>query len=133
MLLAASLDLLRRKSERKRKVAVKWRLLTANNCSEKEREPLSIVVTLLYEQFGPIKFIGNNTDLVPEMVYGRSADHLDFFRMHCIVLTVRSKIVCRRIIRIFGEDIAELLLIATNEREQKRDTARCEKNYSSCY
>ncbi|XP_051148274.1 increased DNA methylation 1-like [Andrographis paniculata] len=116
----ASLDILRRKSEQKGKVAVKWSLLSGSNCSGKAKERLSNVVTLLHEQFGEIKLIGKGIDLVPEMVYGKSVDYLDFFGMHCIVLTVKSNIVCAGIIRIFGEDIAELPLIATKDEEKNK-------------
>ncbi|KAI7991110.1 Increased DNA methylation 1, partial [Camellia lanceoleosa] len=49
-------------------------------------------------------------DLIPKMVYGRNVRDQEFGGIYCAILLVNSTIVSAGIIRIFGEEVAELPL-----------------------
>ncbi|KAM0063821.1 putative ABC-type phosphate transporter [Helianthus debilis subsp. tardiflorus] len=69
------------------------------------------------DRFDPIAdSTTSRLDLIPHMVYGRSLKQQDYGEMYCATLTVNSKIVC--VGRIFGQDVAEIPLVATSSECQ---------------
>ncbi|KAL2239881.1 UNVERIFIED_CONTAM: Increased DNA methylation 1 [Sesamum indicum] len=73
----------------------------------------------LKDRFDPIADASTGRlDLIPHMVYGRHFKDQDFCGMYCAVLMVNSVVVSAGIFRIFGEEVAELPLVATRSECQ---------------
>ncbi|KAI3989608.1 hypothetical protein MKX01_036217, partial [Papaver californicum] len=72
------------------------------------------------DHFDPIIDSKTGRDLIPAMVFGRVIRDQDFGGMYCVVLTSNSIVVSAAILRIFGQKIAELPLVATSSEVQGR-------------
>ncbi|PPD90040.1 hypothetical protein GOBAR_DD13036 [Gossypium barbadense] len=70
--------------------------------------------SLLDECFNPIVDATTGRDLIPCMVYGRNLKGQEYGGMYCAVLTINSFVVSAGIIRVFGQEIAEIPLVATS-------------------
>ncbi|XP_073144410.1 uncharacterized protein [Henckelia pumila] len=121
----ATLDVIMKKWEGKNLVAdpdldVRWRLLNGKNTSRETRVLLSQAVAIFHECFDPIVDSETGRDFIPSMVYGRNIRGQDFSGMHCAILTVNSTVVSVGILRIFGQEMAELPLAATRVGNQDR-------------
>ncbi|KAI3989751.1 hypothetical protein MKX01_040721, partial [Papaver californicum] len=81
---------------------------------------LSKAVTIFRDHFDPIIDSKTGRDLIPAMVFGRDIRDQDFGGMYCVVLTSNSIVVSAAILRIFGQKIAELPLVATSSEVQGR-------------
>ncbi|GJU37932.1 putative ribonuclease H-like domain-containing protein [Tanacetum coccineum] len=92
------------------------RVLSGKISSDDTRVLFSKVVAIFNHQFD---LIADSTtrrlDLSPYMVYGRSLKQRDYGRMYCAILTVNSKVASAGIFRIFGNEVAELPLVATSK------------------
>lgn len=98
---------------------VKWRLLNGNIVSRETKSLLSEVVGIFHECFDPIIDAQSGKDFIPSMVYGDGDIRgQDFGGMYSVVLTVNSAVVSAGILRIFGQDMAELPLVATSKCNQ---------------
>ncbi|KAE8692514.1 Acyl-CoA N-acyltransferase with RING/FYVE/PHD-type zinc finger domain isoform 2 [Hibiscus syriacus] len=95
-------------------IDVRWRLLSGRFASPETRLLLSQAVGIFHECFDPIVDVTTGRDLIPCMVYGRNLKGLEYGGMYCAVLTINSFVVSAGIIRIFGQQIAELPLVATS-------------------
>ncbi|GAA0138767.1 hypothetical protein LIER_00451 [Lithospermum erythrorhizon] len=105
---------------------VKWRLLRGKQVNEETRKLLSGAVTIFHERFDPIADANTSRlDLIPQMVYGRNFKEQDLGGMYTAVLMVNSTVVCAGIIRIFGQVIAELPLVATCTERQGQGYFQC--------
>lgn len=94
---------------------ISWRLLQGKAGSEESRKWLSGAVSVFHDRFDPIGVSNKGRDdLIPVMIYGRSNRDQDFAGMYCAVLTVNSTVVSAGIFRIFGQDVAEMPLVATS-------------------
>ncbi|CAA0840148.1 Acyl-CoA N-acyltransferase with RING/FYVE/PHD-type zinc finger domain [Striga hermonthica] len=94
--------------------AIRWRLLNGKKASEDARVWLSGAVSIFHDRFDPIADSSTGClDLIPHMVYGRAFKDQDFCGMYCATLFVGSVVVSAGIVRIFGEEVAELPLVAT--------------------
>ncbi|CAN6192306.1 unnamed protein product [Urochloa humidicola] len=116
------LDVIKKKREQKGldedvDLDVRWRVLK-DKSSEDSKLVLSKAVAIFHETFDPIIQITTGRDLIPAMVYGRSARDQDYTGMYCAVLTVRNTVVCAGLFRIMGSEIAELPLVATSRDSQ---------------
>ncbi|XP_041991516.1 uncharacterized protein LOC121742447 [Salvia splendens] len=101
-------------SEENPKLDVRWRLLRGKVSSEDTRVWLSGAVTIFHDRFDPIADASTSRlDLIPTMVYGRKFKDQEFYGMYCAILTVGSAVVSAAIVRVFGEEVAELPLVAT--------------------
>ncbi|KAK6138126.1 hypothetical protein DH2020_028126 [Rehmannia glutinosa] len=93
---------------------IRWRLLSGKKSSEDTRVWLSGAVAIFHDRFDPIADSSTGRlDLIPHMVYGRRFKDQDFCGMYCAILMVDSVVVSAGIVRIFGEEVAELPLVAT--------------------
>ncbi|GER55628.1 acyl-CoA N-acyltransferase [Striga asiatica] len=100
-------------------VDIRWRLLNGKKASEDTRVWLSGAVSIFHDRFDPIADSSTGRlDLIPHMVYGRAFKDQDFCGMYCAMLMVGSVVVSAGIVRIFGEEIAELPLVATKSEYQ---------------
>ncbi|KAL3839722.1 hypothetical protein ACJIZ3_024313 [Penstemon smallii] len=99
-------------------VDVKWRLLNGKIRSRENRFLLSQAVAIFHDSFDPIVDSETGRDFIPSLVYGRNIRGQDFSGMYCAILTVNSKVVSAGILRIFGQEIAELPLAATRTGSQ---------------
>ncbi|KAF5819792.1 putative histone acetyltransferase chromatin regulator PHD family [Helianthus annuus] len=98
---------------------IRWRLLCGKMASDDTRVLLSKAVAIFHDRFDPIAdSTTSRLDLIPHMVYGRSLKQQDYGGMYCATLTVNSTIVCAGIFRIFGQDVAEIPLVATSSECQ---------------
>ncbi|KAK4441232.1 Increased DNA methylation 1 [Sesamum alatum] len=98
---------------------IRWRLLRGKKGTEDTRVWLSGAVTIFHDRFDPIADASTGRlDLIPHMVYGRQFKDQDFCNMYCAVLMVNSVVVSAGIFRIFGEEVAELPLVATRSECQ---------------
>ncbi|KAL1544099.1 hypothetical protein AAHA92_20995 [Salvia divinorum] len=119
MLPEAVLNVLEKKgdgqgSEENPKLDVRWRLLRGKVSSEETRVWLSGAVTIFHDRFDPIADASTSRlDLIPTMVYGRKFKDQEFYGMYCAILTVGSAVVSAAVVRVFGEEVAELPLVAT--------------------
>ncbi|KAL5763921.1 hypothetical protein ACOSQ2_016515 [Xanthoceras sorbifolium] len=95
---------------------VRWRVLRGKKMgtSDGTRVLLSKAVAIFHDRFDPIIETASKHDLIPSMVYGRSHKGQDYHGMYCAVLTVNQVVVSAGIFRIFGQEVAELPLVATS-------------------
>ncbi|XP_027062700.1 uncharacterized protein [Coffea arabica] len=108
------LSTMKKKHEDDADLNVSWRLLQGKMASEESRKWLSDAVSVFHERFDPIGDPSkSNTDLIPSLIYGKSNRDQDYGGMFCAVLTVNSIVVSAGIFRIFGQDVAEIPLVAT--------------------
>ncbi|XP_015088707.1 uncharacterized protein LOC107031751 isoform X2 [Solanum pennellii] len=92
---------------------VRWRLISGKVTSRETRVLLAEAVSIFHDCFDPIVDSATGRDFIPSMVYGRNIRGQDFGGMYCAILTVNSIVVSAGILRIFGQDMAELPLVAT--------------------
>ncbi|MBA0734743.1 hypothetical protein Gogos_018637, partial [Gossypium gossypioides] len=95
-------------------IDVRWRLLSGKFASPETRLLLSQAVGIFHECFNPIVDATTGRDLIPCMVYGRNLKGQEYGGMYCAVLTINSFVVSAGIIRVFGQEIAEIPLVATS-------------------
>ncbi|KAD5508664.1 hypothetical protein E3N88_16367 [Mikania micrantha] len=120
----SSLDSLKKKQveqglEPSAELDIRWRLLCGKMASDDTRVLLSKAVAIFHDRFDPIAdSTTSRLDLIPHMVYGRSLKQQDYGGMYCAVLTVNSTIVSAAIFRIFGQEVAEIPLVATSSECQ---------------
>ncbi|KAB2098220.1 hypothetical protein ES319_A01G224700v1 [Gossypium barbadense] len=95
-------------------IDVRWRLLSGKFASPETRLLLSQAVGIFHECFNPIVDAATGRDLIPCMVYGRNLKGQEYGGMYCAVLTINSFVVSAGIIRVFGQEIAEIPLVATS-------------------
>ncbi|XP_076942709.1 increased DNA methylation 1-like isoform X2 [Bidens hawaiensis] len=95
---------------------IRWRLLCGKMASDDNRKLLAKAVLIFHDRFDPVAdSTTSRVDLIPPMVYGRSLKQQDYGGMYCATLTVNSKVVCAGIFRIFGQEVAEIPLVATSK------------------
>ncbi|KAF8395308.1 hypothetical protein HHK36_019251 [Tetracentron sinense] len=92
---------------------VSWRLLSGKIASPESRLLLSKAVAIFNDCFDPIVDSTTGRDLIPSMVYGRNIRDQEFGGMYCAILMVNSSVVSAGILRIFGQEVAEIPLVAT--------------------
>ncbi|KAL3506884.1 hypothetical protein ACH5RR_032266 [Cinchona calisaya] len=97
---------------------ISWRLLHGKMASQESREWLSSAVSVFHERFDPIGDSNKNDDLIPFMIYGKNNRDQDFGGMYCAILMVNSTVVSAGIFRIFGQEVAEIPLVATSNSSQ---------------
>lgn len=117
----ASLDVIKKKNEQSGSdnavdFDVRWRVLRGKKVdpSDGTRALLSKAVSIFHDRFDPIIESASKLDLIPAMVYGRSHRGQDYHGMYCAILTVNQVVVSAGIFRIFGQELAELPLVATS-------------------
>lgn len=113
------LDVIRRKQQERglesiNNIDVRWRLLSGKIASPETRFYLSEAVAIFHDCFAPIIDSISGRDLIPAMVYGRSVRGQEFGGMYCAILMVNSCVVSAGILRVFGQEVAELPLVATS-------------------
>ncbi|KAJ0089132.1 hypothetical protein Patl1_32276 [Pistacia atlantica] len=96
-------------------IDVRWRLLSGKAATPETRLLLSQAVAIFHDCFDPIVDSISGRDLIPSMVYGRNLRGQEFGGMYCAVLTVNSSVVSAGILRVFGQEVAELPLVATSK------------------
>eukprot|EP00257_Ricinus_communis_P016613 XP_015574840.1 uncharacterized protein LOC8283940 isoform X2 [Ricinus communis] len=94
-------------------IDVRWKLLTGKSASPETKLLLSQALAIFQECFDPIVDT-TGRDLIPLMVYGKNSKGQDYGGMYCAVLMVNSFVVSAAIVRIFGQEVAELPLVATS-------------------
>uniref|UniRef100_A0A6M2ERN9 PHD-type domain-containing protein n=1 Tax=Populus davidiana TaxID=266767 RepID=A0A6M2ERN9_9ROSI len=98
-------------------IDVRWTLLSGKIASPENKLLLSRALSIFQECFDPIVDSTIGRDLIPLMVYGKNSKGQDYGGMYCAVLTINSSIVSAGILRVFGEEVAELPLVATRNGE----------------
>ncbi|KAA3458587.1 Zinc finger, PHD-type [Gossypium australe] len=111
----------------KAKLDIKWRVLSGKMTSlDDTRVTLSKAVAIFHERFDPISDSGSSRgDLIPSMVYGRTVKGQDFGGMYCAILTVNQVVVSAGIFRVFGQEMAEIPLVATSTESQGQGYFQC--------
>ncbi|CAI9097901.1 OLC1v1034420C1 [Oldenlandia corymbosa var. corymbosa] len=99
---------------------VSWRLLSGKISSRETRTFLSEAVAIFHDSFDPIVDAVTGRDFIPSMVYGRNIRGQDFSGIYCAILTANSQVVSAGILRVFGQDMAELPLVATRKGHQNK-------------
>ncbi|CAN1171748.1 Increased DNA methylation 1 [Linum perenne] len=102
---------------------IRWRLLSERvDSSDDSSILLSDAVTIFHERFDPIVVDGpgrqGDRDLIPSMVHGRNIKGQELGGMYCAVLLVNHVVVSAAIFRVFGQELAELPLVATRSQFQ---------------
>ncbi|CAN1252843.1 Increased DNA methylation 1 [Linum perenne] len=102
---------------------IRWRLLCERvDSSDDSSILLSDAVTIFHERFDPIVVDGpgrqGDRDLIPSMVHGRNIKGQELGGMYCAVLLVNHVVVSAAIFRVFGQELAELPLVATRSQFQ---------------
>ncbi|XP_050226867.1 uncharacterized protein LOC126676656 isoform X2 [Mercurialis annua] len=95
-------------------IDVRWKLLTGKSSSPETKLLLSQALAIFEECFDPIVDT-TGRDLIPLMVYGKNSKGQDYGGMYCAVLIVDSFVVSAAIVRVFGQEVAELPLVATKK------------------
>ncbi|KAL7091954.1 hypothetical protein ACP275_12G136300 [Erythranthe tilingii] len=96
---------------------IEWRIVNGKSHYAEHLLLLSRAAAIFRGCFDPI-VAKSGRDLIPVMVYGRNISGQDFGGMYCVVLTVKSVVISAALLRIFGRDIAELPLVATDRENQ---------------
>ncbi|KAJ7972522.1 Chromodomain-helicase-DNA-binding protein 4 [Quillaja saponaria] len=96
---------------------IQWRILSGKSRYPEHLPLLSRAAAIFRECFDPI-VAKSGRDLIPVMVYGRNISGQEFGGMYCVVLIVKSVVVCAGLLRIFGRHVAELPLVATSREHQ---------------
>lgn len=97
---------------------MKFVLLSGKNATREIRPMLTQTIDIFHEGFDPIIDATSGRDFIPSMVYGRKIWSQDFAGMLCAILTVDSHVVSAGTLRVFGQDIAELPIVATSKCNQ---------------
>ncbi|KAK5818415.1 hypothetical protein PVK06_023352 [Gossypium arboreum] len=128
----SSLDVVKKKHvenslRSKAKLDIRWRVLSGKMTSlDDTRVTLSKAVAIFHERFDPISDSGSSRgDLIPSMVYGRTVKGQDFGGMYCAILTVNQVVVSAGIFRVFGQEMAEIPLVATSTESQGQGYFQC--------
>ncbi|KAG0595237.1 hypothetical protein M758_UG152100 [Ceratodon purpureus] len=95
-----------------------WQLLHGRGGDPTNGKTLAEAVQIFSECFDPIADGVSGGDLIPLMVYRRSIRDQDFGGIYCVVLKQFGKVVSTALIRVFGRELAELPLLATNPTHQ---------------
>ncbi|XVF19831.1 hypothetical protein REPUB_Repub11eG0144500 [Reevesia pubescens] len=113
--------------ESKANLDIRWRVLSGKVTSDDDtRVLLSKAVAIFHDRFDPISDSGSSKgDLIPSMVYGRTVKGQDFGGMYCAILTVNQVVVSAGIFRIFGQEMAEVPLVATSAECQGQGYFQC--------
>ncbi|XVF05290.1 hypothetical protein REPUB_Repub05bG0159200 [Reevesia pubescens] len=112
--------------ESKANLDIRWRVLSGKMTSDDTRVLLSKAVSIFHDRFDPISDSGSSKgDLIPSMVYGRTVKGQDFGGMYCAILTVNQVVVSAGIFRIFGQEMAEIPLVATSSESQGQGYFQC--------
>ncbi|XVE59451.1 hypothetical protein DITRI_Ditri05aG0047700 [Diplodiscus trichospermus] len=112
--------------ESKANLDIRWRVLGGKMTSDDTRVLLSKAVAIFHDRFDPISDSGSSKgDLIPSMVYGRTVKGQDFGGMYCATLTVNQVVVSAGIFRIFGQEMAEIPLVATSTEFQGQVNYHC--------
>ncbi|KAG2329074.1 hypothetical protein Bca52824_000254 [Brassica carinata] len=98
---------------------VEWMMLSGKSRCPEHEHLLSRTSTIFRECFDPI-VAKSGRDLIPVMVYGRNISGQEFGGMYCLVLMVNSLVVSAALLRIFGQKVAELPMVATSREYQGR-------------
>ncbi|XP_018486252.1 uncharacterized protein LOC108856853 isoform X1 [Raphanus sativus] len=98
---------------------VEWMMLSGKSRCPEHEHLLSRTSTIFRECFDPI-VAKSGRDLIPVMVYGRNISGQEFGGMYCLVLMVNSLVVSAALLRIFGQKVAELPMVATIREYQGR-------------
>ncbi|XP_023638632.1 increased DNA methylation 1 isoform X2 [Capsella rubella] len=98
---------------------VEWRMLRGKSRYPEHLPLLSRAAAIFRECFDPI-VAKSGRDLIPVMVYGRNISGQEFGGMYCLVLMVNSFVVSAALLRIFGQKVAELPMVATSREYQGR-------------
>ncbi|XP_015055896.1 uncharacterized protein LOC107002398 isoform X1 [Solanum pennellii] len=96
---------------------IQWRILSGKSRFPDHLPLLSSAAVIFRERFDPI-VAKSGRDLIPVMVYGRNISGQEFGGMYCIVLIVKSVVVSAALLRIFGQEVAELPMVATSRANQ---------------
>ncbi|KAG0574920.1 hypothetical protein KC19_VG302900 [Ceratodon purpureus] len=95
-----------------------WQLLHGRGGDPANGKTLAEAVQIFSECFDPIADGVSGGDLIPLMVYRRSIRDQDFGGIYCVVLKQFGMVVSTALIRVFGRQLAELPLLATNPTHQ---------------
>ncbi|CAH2064212.1 unnamed protein product [Thlaspi arvense] len=98
---------------------VEWMMLSGKSRYPEQVHLLSRASAIFKECFDPI-VAKSGRDLIPVMVYGRNISGQEFGGMYCLVLMVNSLVVSAALLRIFGQKVAELPIVATSREYQGR-------------
>ncbi|ESQ52392.1 hypothetical protein EUTSA_v10016239mg [Eutrema salsugineum] len=98
---------------------VQWRILSGKSRHPEHLRLLSRAAVIFRECFDPI-VAKSGRDLIPVMVFGRNISGQEFGGMYCLVLIVNSLVVSAALLRIFGQQVAELPIVATSREYQGR-------------
>ncbi|CAG9464154.1 unnamed protein product, partial [Pedinophyceae sp. YPF-701] len=101
-----------------------WQVMQGKNRGGTSGWDLRAVLKILQESFDPIMDLSTNTDLLPIMVQGGSHGDYDYSSVYTMALRFRGKPVVAAVFRVFGEEVAELPLIATKSDARREGHAR---------
>ncbi|KAJ4843843.1 hypothetical protein Tsubulata_042770 [Turnera subulata] len=102
---------------------ISWRLLNESiDDSAASQSLLTEAVAIFHESFGTITVdrstCKGDRDLIPAMVHGRDFKGQELSGMYSAVILVNHVIVSAAIVRIFGQEVAEIPLVATASKFQ---------------
>lgn len=97
---------------------VKWIVLCGKDAFHENRLLLTEAVDIFHDCFDPIIDSTTGSDFIPSMAYGQKMGDSDFAGVHCAMLMIESTVITAGMFRIFGQDIAELPIVATSKSEQ---------------
>ncbi|GAQ87364.1 PHD finger family protein [Klebsormidium nitens] len=91
-----------------------WQLLRGRQGSKDNGKVLAAAVDILSRCFDPIIDCASGEDLLPMMVHSRQTKDHDFSGMYCLALRAAGKVASCAVIRVFGNKLAEMPLVATS-------------------
>ncbi|XP_024985515.1 increased DNA methylation 1-like isoform X2 [Cynara cardunculus var. scolymus] len=97
---------------------MEWIVLCGKDALHEHQLLLSEAVDIFHECFDPIIDSTTGSDFIPSMAYGMKMGDSDFSGVHCAMLMRGSSVITAGMFRIFGQDVAELPIVATSKPEQ---------------
>lgn len=87
---------------------------------------LSVALGVMHECFEPIIDVLSRRDIVADVIFSRSSDHnrLNFRGFYTVILERNDEVISVATIRIFGQRVAEVPLIATRSQFRRQGMCR---------
>ena len=95
-----------------------WTLLKAASSKNDQSSKLGVALSVMHECFEPAKDPLTKRDIVEDVIFGRESElkRLNFRGFYVVVLEQNGEMISVALVRIFGDKLAEVPLVATRFR-----------------
>ena len=103
-----------------------WTLVKATSPENDQSSKLGVALSVMHESFEPTKDPSTKSDIVEDVIFGRGSElkRLNFRGFYVVVLERNDEMISVALLRIFGEKLAEVPLVATRFRHRRMGMCR---------